>query len=44
MDHRHSDFIGRVIINRLWRHMATGIWVNIGSGNGFLPNDTISFP
>ena len=20
-----------------WRHMATQIWVNIGSGNGLLP-------
>ena len=23
-----------------WRHMATKIWVNIGSGNGLLPDGT----
>ena len=23
-----------------WRHMMTEIWVNIGLGNGLLPDDT----
>ena len=23
-----------------WRHMTTEIWVNIGSGNGLLPDGT----
>ena len=27
-----------------WRHMATEIWVNIGSGNGLLPDGTKPLP
>ena len=27
-----------------WRHMATLIWVNIGSGNDLLSNDTKPLP
>ena len=27
-----------------WRHMATQIWINIDSGNGFLPGGTIPLP
>ena len=32
------------LIVPLWRHMATDIWVNIGSGNGLVPNDTKPLP
>ena len=28
----------------LWRHMATEIWVNIGSGNGLLPDGSKPLP
>ena len=28
----------------LWSHMATEIWVNIGSGNGLLPDGTKPLP
>ena len=27
-----------------WRHIATEIWVNIGSDNGLLPNGTKPLP
>ena len=27
-----------------WRHMVTEIWVNIGPGNGLLPNGTKPLP
>ena len=27
-----------------WRHMVTEIWVNIGQGNGLLPDDTKLLP
>ena len=27
-----------------WRHMATQIWVNIGSGNGLMPDGTKPLP
>ena len=27
-----------------WRHMATEIWVNIGSGNGLLPEGIKPLP
>ena len=27
-----------------WRHMATEIWVNMGSGNGLLPDGTKPLP
>ena len=27
-----------------WRHMVTDIWVNIGSGNGLLSDDTKPLP
>ena len=27
-----------------WRHMATEIWVNIGSGNGLVPDGTKPLP
>ena len=27
-----------------WRHMATEIWVNIGSGNGLSPDGTKPLP
>ena len=32
------------LIVALWRHMATEIWVNIGSGNGLLPDGTKPLP
>ena len=32
------------IIVAWWRHMATEIWVNIGSGNGLLPDGTKPLP
>ena len=32
-------------VNSLWwRHMATEVWVNIGSGNGLLPDGTKPLP
>ena len=27
-----------------WRHIATNIWVNIGSGNGLFPGGTKPLP
>ena len=27
-----------------WRHMATEVWVNIGSGNGLMPDGTKPLP
>ena len=34
----------RQLIVAYWRHMATEIWVNIGSGNGLLPDGTKPLP
>ena len=31
-------------IGEKWGHMATEIWVNIGSGNGLLPDGTEPLP
>ena len=36
-------FLGLLIV-ALWRHMASWIWVNIGSGNGLLPDGTKPLP
>ena len=32
------------LIGALWCHMATENWVNIGSGNGLLPDGTKPLP
>ena len=32
------------LIVAYWRHMVTEIWVNIGSGNGLLPDGTKPLP
>ena len=32
------------LIVALWHHMATEVWVNIGSGNGLLPDGTKPLP
>ena len=54
MDHMHKfwTYMGHLIATRLtlaltvalWRHMATEIWVHIGSGNGLLPDGTKPLP
>ena len=37
-------FVSSYLFVALWRHMATEIWVNIGSGNGVLPDGTKPLP
>ena len=34
----------RELIVAWWCHMATEVWVNIGSGNGLLPDSTKPLP
>ena len=32
------------LIEAYWRHLATAIWVNIGSGSGLVPDGTKPLP
>ena len=34
----------QLIYDNIWQHMATENWVNIGSGNGLLPDGTKPLP
>ena len=42
-DFRHQQQVLNLIVT-WWCHMATKIWINIGSGNGLLPDGTKPLP